>query len=292
MSTIIKSNVTFTGNPRDYADQISKSAQDIIDDFTNKVVSDGGVINDSAAVSDAANFLKNNNLIGRVVSICSPNYAYKLDGGGNVIKLYSIYGNDLNYSSTSSANISLNNSLAFTTIDMPDNAALETDDIFFANNTSWGVFQSAEAPDALRDSFSTIGSLDYYWYPVRWLRARNNGGISATSIRNDWSPSNTDSNTLLTTLSYVPADNYEGVGSISSNLNQVQAFANGIAERTVDDLLFDSRTLKGRYLVNGRLQQNAYNLQSVTRGAEFIVIADIRDDDAILINAFLDGKYT
>ncbi|MCE1272431.1 MAG: hypothetical protein LWW88_12930 [Acinetobacter sp.] len=75
--------------------QILTTRKAVIDNFTARVVADGGQIVSSTKLESAVNFLFDNNLYGRMGVCASPHYAVKLDGAGGVEKLYSIDGQDL-----------------------------------------------------------------------------------------------------------------------------------------------------------------------------------------------------
>ena len=63
--------------------------------YLARVVADGGSIVSESKVSDAIAFMFDNNLYGRTGVCASPHYGIKLDGSGGILKLYSIYGEDL-----------------------------------------------------------------------------------------------------------------------------------------------------------------------------------------------------
>lgn len=96
MSVIIKSNSLYSGTTSAATvDQILTSPQKVIDDFTARVLADGGTIVNPQKVASAVDFLFKNNLISRMGVCASPYYAVKLDGTGGVLKLYSLDGQDL-----------------------------------------------------------------------------------------------------------------------------------------------------------------------------------------------------
>lgn len=96
MSIIIKSNSIYSGNiPAATMDQVITTKGAVYDSFVSRVQSDGGVVVSTQKISDAIDFLFDNNLYGRMGVCASPHYAKKLDAEGGVLKLYSIDGVDL-----------------------------------------------------------------------------------------------------------------------------------------------------------------------------------------------------
>lgn len=96
MSVVIKSNSLYSGaGSMATIEQVITSPQQVIDNFTARVLADGGTIVNPQKIATAVGFLFKNNLISRMGVCASPHYAVKLDAEGGILKLYSIEGQDL-----------------------------------------------------------------------------------------------------------------------------------------------------------------------------------------------------
>lgn len=96
MSVILQSNKQYTGEKAlPSYNQILTSASQVMSDYSSRVLADGGVINSPSITQKTINFIFTNNLFGRMEVCASPFFGRKLDSNGNVLKLYSIDGEDL-----------------------------------------------------------------------------------------------------------------------------------------------------------------------------------------------------
>lgn len=93
MGLILKTNSTMVanslGNIRDLL-----TSNEIISQYIDRVEEDGGTINNLSLLTNIANFLAENKLAGKVRNFASASLGYKVDGSGNLVKLYDLFGND------------------------------------------------------------------------------------------------------------------------------------------------------------------------------------------------------
>lgn len=94
MSIVIKSNQIFNGESPT-VEQILTTQDAVYSAYLARVVADGGSIVSESKVRDAITFMFDSNLYGRIGVSASPYYGVKLDANGGILKLYSIYGEDL-----------------------------------------------------------------------------------------------------------------------------------------------------------------------------------------------------
>ena len=116
MALILKTNSAMVanslGNIRDLL-----TSNEIISQYIERVEEDGGTISNPTLLTNIANFLAENKLIGKVRNFASASLGYKVDASGNLVKLYDLFGNDFypNYFSYSNgayidnANVPVNN---------------------------------------------------------------------------------------------------------------------------------------------------------------------------------------
>ena len=96
MSVLIKSDNAYVGTGTiPPISQTLTTPQAVIDAYVARVVADGGEIVSRVAIINAVNFMFQNNIYGKTEVCASPLYGRKLDVDGGILKLYSIYGDDL-----------------------------------------------------------------------------------------------------------------------------------------------------------------------------------------------------
>lgn len=95
MSLILKSNTKLKSSNFPNIKQVVSTTGDWFNNYKSRVLADGGEITSESKVRDAISFLFKNNLIGRLSCCASPYYGVKKNASGEVLKLYSLDGEDL-----------------------------------------------------------------------------------------------------------------------------------------------------------------------------------------------------
>lgn len=94
MGLILKTNSNMVanslGNVRDLL-----TASEIVSQYIERVESDGGVVGNLSALTSISEFLVANKLAGKVRNLASASLGCKVDVSGNLIKLYDLFGSDL-----------------------------------------------------------------------------------------------------------------------------------------------------------------------------------------------------
>lgn len=93
MALILKTDTVVTGNTLGNV-RDNLTASEIVNNFTARVLADGGVIINNTYLNQLASFLVNNRLAGKVRNIASPSLAVKKDASGYVSRLYGLFGED------------------------------------------------------------------------------------------------------------------------------------------------------------------------------------------------------
>lgn len=95
MSLILKSNTKLKSSNFPNINQVVSTTGDWFNNYKSRVLADGGEITSESKVRGAISFLFENNMIGRLTCCASPYYGVKKNVLGEVLKLYSLDGEDL-----------------------------------------------------------------------------------------------------------------------------------------------------------------------------------------------------
>lgn len=95
MSLILKSNVVSKNANFPSVKQVTSTTAIWYNNYKTRVLADGGVITSEPKVKEAISFIFKNKLIGRLSACASPYYGVKKNASGEVLKLYSLDGEDL-----------------------------------------------------------------------------------------------------------------------------------------------------------------------------------------------------
>lgn len=92
MALVLNSNKSVRNTENSFSILDSLTAAEVVSNFQNRVLADGGQIVDATFLSKVANFLVNNKLLGKVHLVASANLGVKVNPSGAVEKLYNIVG--------------------------------------------------------------------------------------------------------------------------------------------------------------------------------------------------------
>lgn len=295
MSIVITTDNVYNGNKSlPTVLQLNTSAQAVYDSYVARVAADGGTIADTVKVRSAIDFMFASNLYGYIECCISKNYGIKKDASNNILKAYSIVGDDLISMSLGGGALPklTANGIEFTASSAGLMGSILTTSIKKKRSKAGGMGIAINAKNLVSDPAAHITSLTSngeYRYDLGAPSILN--GTAAGSILFRYPTNPVEPTSSANFYSLVPrtgADNAGFVASADYLKTSMKVFRNGAVEQNYPtNTVGDISNLDLHINIGGYIKTATVFLCSTFTLNDCWYLNNITDDQSVKLSAFI-----